>query len=778
MSKRAAMRVVVCAVLLSSACSSGTVPDPDPGQPANPGPGTPGTPGMPGQPGVAGTPANPGTPRDAGTPTIPEPPLDPGTVVALELPASDQAALAALDSELAPLKGLDASGLAARHPITFDSKLGYDPRSAKNLELIQASAAALNDQELNKLATQGFAISPRQQYANMAYGYKTIYALDLPVYISLDSILDAVHQSYDQILESLEQASLIPDLHTLLALARKNLASGVVTKAQTREDLDSYLAVALALLDNNTAQPVAGADATRAQDIVTRAMSASGIQKVVLFGTNRELDFSQFKPRGHYNDSPQLQQYFRAMMWLGRTDFRLIETLPTGERVFHRRQLDAVLALHDLVNDLDAYNRIDAVVSAFVGEHDYLHLAQVGALMQDLGVSMATDSIALSDQEIAQLIIDKGYGAQRIASQVIYKEPGPAETFPLDRSFALLGQRYVIDSHVFSNVTYDRVAPTASGAKRNLPDPLDVAYAALGNAAAIPILASGLNEYEYAPELERTRLLVDKHGDEFWQENLYNAWLAALRSISPAAISSSAKLPAVTRSEAWSKRILNTQLGSWSQLRHDTILYAKQSYTAGASCEFPDAYVDPYPEAFARLASYAKLGQTVVAQLPPNASSTLLYSVGKYFMELESVSNILRDMADQQQKGVPFNAAQMAFVNDAVKSSIQGCTGPATYTGWFARLLFNPTSEMAPTIADVHTDPGDDTHPPQVLHVAAGLPRFMVVTIDTCMGPRAYAGVAYAYHEVVTDLNRLTDQEWAPKAMTAADVPWMTSVLK
>ena len=54
----------------------------------------------------------------------------------------------------------------------------------------------------------------------------------------------------------------------------------------------------------------------------------------------------------------------------------------------------------------------------------------------------------------------------------------------------------------------------------------------------------------------------------------------------------------------------------------------------------------------------------------------------------------------------------------------------------------------------------------------------MVVTIDTYMGPGAYAGLAYACHEVVTGLDRMTDEEWAPKTPTAADVPWMTSVLQ
>jgi hypothetical protein len=755
--KRATAGVGLFGVLLLSACASSTAPDPGP---------------------TAGSPAEP--PPGPGPSPAPGIPTEPGKAVILTLAAADQAALSELQSELAPLQGLTAAALSARHPITFESNLGYDPRTAKNLDLIQASAAALNESELNKLGTQGFAISARQQFPNMAYGYKTIYGLDLPVYISLDSILDSVHQSYEDVLESLEQAWLIPDLRTLLTLARKNLAGGGVTDAQTRKDLDFYLGVALGLLDNKAPQPVAGADAAQLQDFVSRGFAASdGIKTVTLFGVNRDYDFSQFKPRGHYNDNEELQKYFRAMMWLGRTDFRLIETLSNGDRVFRRRQLESMLALRDLVQHAESYARIDAVVSAFVGEHDYMHLAEVDSLMDDLGAKTAADVKPLSDQQIAQTIIDKGYGAQRIASQVIYKDLDSVnETFPLDRSFAFLGQRYVVDSHVFSNVVYDRVLPkTPGGDRRVLPDPLDVAYAAFGNSAALPILTPGLERYEYAPELERTRQLVDKHGEDFWQENLYNAWLGALRSVSPAAESGTAKLPAVTKTEAWSKRILNTQLASWSQLRHDTVLYAKQSYTSGISCEFPDAYVDPYPEAFGHLASYAKLGQAVITTLGGDSSSPLLDQARKYFMELESVSNILRDMADQQQKGVPFNAAQMAFVNDAVKSSIQGCGGPPTYSGWFARLLFNSTDTMAPTIADVHTDPGGD-HEPQVLHVGAGLPRLMVVTIDTCMGPRAYAGVAYAYHEVVTGLDRMTDEEWAPKAPAAADVPWMASVLQ
>ena len=42
--------------------------------------------------------------------------------------------------------------------------------------------------------------------------------------------------------------------------------------------------------------------------------------EIELFGKDRTIDFTLFKPRGHYAPLPALRQYFRAMMWLGKID--------------------------------------------------------------------------------------------------------------------------------------------------------------------------------------------------------------------------------------------------------------------------------------------------------------------------------------------------------------------------------------------------------------------------------------------------------------------------
>src|SRR5262249_59276768 len=61
--------------------------------------------------------------------------------------------------------------------------------------------------------------------------------------------------------------------------------------------------------------------------------------------------------------------------------------------------------------------------------------------------------------------------------------------------------------------------------------------------------------------------------------------------------------PSFMRNAAWTDKNLSTALGSWAELKHDTVLYGKQS---GAECGGGDVpvvrgYVEPNVELYARL---------------------------------------------------------------------------------------------------------------------------------------------------------------------------------
>jgi hypothetical protein len=676
----------------------------------------------------------------------------------------------------------DAAGALAAYPASFRADLGYDPATSSGLDLIQGSALALSDGELSKLGSQGFVVSTRREFPTFLRGFAEIYSEDLPLYVSADAILESVHSSYDTILAQVEQLVLIPELDALLAGMHARLADSDES-ASTRRDVDLYLAVARGLLAGSVPALVADGDAAAVNSIVQAANAATGIEVVELFGVQREEDFSQFEPRGHYTGDPTMERYFRAMIWLGRIDMRILETLRDGSQVFRPEQYRAMLLLNELIApDLQRWRRIDDAVRTFVGESDSMVVPEIASLVEDLGGPAAARTA--TDADVVAAIVAGGYGQQQIASHLM-RNDDTVKTLPLNRSFLVFGQRYIPDSHVFSEAVYDRVAD------RMMPDPLDAAFAALGNNQALALEADALGTFPELPgALARMRVLIDAHDDAFWDANFYSLWLKALRALSPAddlAAAAESGLPAVARTEAWGRRLLGTQLGSWAELRHDTLLYAKQSYTGIPACEFPDAYVDPYPEFFDAVAAYAAQGERI-AEIAAAAGTGLDGQVRTYFNALHDAATRLAEMARAELAGTPFTAEQLAFINDAVRVDQEsaGCTVIDVPNGWYADLFFERAKsiEFDPTIADVHTQPADESGNivGHVLHVGTGYPRYMVTTIDTCTGPRAYAGVVYAYHEQVTDdFTRLTDEAWATRFSASgerpAEVPWMTSVL-
>lgn len=697
---------------------------------------------------------------DSSTPDVP------GTTVKTTISSARQADLAALQPQLDAVASLDAPGFAAKYALPFVTDLGYDATKAVGLDMINKSALSLSANELAALGARGFVISDRQKYPNFIYGYQSIYQADLPVYVSADSILFAIHKSFDSILELIEEQQLVPTLARLLTAMRSQLAAG--------SDARLYVDVALGLLQNTAP---AGESAA---SLYAAAVAASGPRDVQLFGTTRTIDFSLFTPRGHYTDTATLSQYFRASTWLGTVDLRILETQPDGSQIFRRAQLEGAYALRAAMNaqSLADWTTLDETIGGFVGEHDNMVVPQLDSLLADLELTSADGLKTLDDATIAQAIVNGNYGAQRISSAIMENGLGTG-TLPLSSSFLLLGQRYVVDSHVFSNLVYDRVGK--GSIQRMMPSPLDVGFAAIGNNEAGLLLKDELAKYPYAPDLASMRVLVDAHPAEFWDENLYNEWLGMVRALSPVASEvgnpAAAGLPRVMGTEPWSKRIVSSQLGSWAELRHDTILYAKQSVSGYPSCEYPSAYIEPYPEFYARLGAFAAKGTALLAAMPsvapyPGAPNT----AQQYFANLSTVAAQFEGMAKAERAGADFTADQLAFINQLVFH--EGC-GTPSFDGWYAKLFFDQEDavQYRPPVADVHTDPSSGN----ILEVATGKARLMVVTVESCSGPHAYVGLASSYYDFTSpNFTRLTDDEWGTQLLDAppADPIWLNGLIE
>ncbi len=649
-------------------------------------------------------------------------------------------------------------------------QLGYDPLKSNYMDIVD-KALKLTAAEKATLGKQGFMVTGRLQYDTMAHALLKVYEKDLPILITTDMILQALHESYDDILKTLEHAVLVQTIDTVLAGAAGALKAVDVGAAPAgkvaQDDADFYIAVARSLLTGKTVASQAGGQVDK--DVAAMLKNIEGLQMktVTIFGKARKMDFSQFKPRGHYEGDVVLERYFRSMMWLGRADLRFVEyEAASGTWRYNPRQIMAAMVLRAATHDgggMVGWQQADDLIGLMVGPVDYMDFNGLTKLEKDHGWTNASDvaGLAKADQEaLVAVLISGKYGAQKIASHYLSTNPYSSEPTPLPPSFAFLGQRFVVDSHVFSNVVYDRVIFQGQKVKRVLPDPLDALFV-LGNDQVLPLLEDELKKYPYQGNLHALRYLVDSYGPDFWQGNVYNLWLDALRALNKP--TTGAKYPKAMTGTAWRDKTAHTQLASWAQLRHDTLLYAKQSYTGGVACEHPDGFVEPVPEFYKRLQTLAQVASQSLLNAPfGDKSKGLKAQLEKFFANWDDQMGKLAKIAEKELAGTDLSADEVAFLKKTIMAD-PGCGAPI-FSGWYTKLYFSASrvDKWRPTIADVHTNPNTGPLPgPNVLHVGTSNVELMVMTADRCQGAAAFVGPVMRYHTVdVKEIKRLADSDW------------------
>ena len=115
-------------------------------------------------------------------------------------------------------------------------------------------------------------------------------------------------------------------------------------------------------------------------------------------------------------------------------------------------------------------------------------------------------------------------------------------------------------------------------------------------------------------QLTKVQSEIAALGVDSWTQNLYWAWLYALQ---PIVAPKGESYPSFMRTQAWARKDLQTALASWTELKHDTILYAKQVMAemgGGGPDEPPHSWVEPVPEAYARLLSLALMTRSGLSE--------------------------------------------------------------------------------------------------------------------------------------------------------------------
>jgi uncharacterized protein DUF3160 len=332
----------------------------------------------------------------------------------------------------------------------------------------------------------------------------------------------------------------------------------------------------------------------------------------------------------------------------------------------------------------------------------------------------------------------------------------PVLISPERASIRFMGTRFVIDSYILDQLLYPNVG--TEDEPRTVPSALDLA-AAFGSDFAHGVLEeAGETAYaNYESQLQALREVVASRPPEDWGSTVYDAWLSA---IEPMFVSRGEAYPDFMRSDAWAAKAHQSGLGSYAELKHDTILYTKQAVAEGGDgADIPERrnWVEPEPVAFARLAALADLTRRGLDErkLLTEESTGLLADATELFQFLETV-------AEDELAGAPISEEDNQRLTDfgGELESFFWRTSDETPEG------FSEADLDAAIVADIASGAKG------VLEVGTGrIDRIYVLVPDDSGAFQVAVGGVYSYYEFTNPPGeRLADEEWRAE-LDAGEAP-------
>jgi hypothetical protein len=623
---------------------------------------------------------------------------------------------------------------------------------------------ALSLAERKTLAENLFVSAPTAQ-KQLFHIYEDNDYRDLPSFVTTDAVLHLYHIFYDFTLRTVEEQSLAPVLLRLTegmledsARTMKEVSDPQLKQAALKNT--AYFAVALRLLDPQASVPPEALAIAQTELDLIRAHEGFKVGAIFPY----VVDYSQFNPRGHYTRSEALKRYFGAMMWYGLTPFavRTNEGL-TEEQIRQSLLLTRSLDRAKLTDD---WATIYEPTSFYVGAADDVTPAEWKTAMDQIfGVDAGPEAFADAQKFAAFADAAQKLRPARIQARTQIRPNQPAVP---DASVQLrfMGQRYIPDSEIMQRLSVP--------IQRVFPSGLDV-MAVIGSTRAREHLDTYANIYnpknwpDYLPSRAKLTEEFAAVKPEKWNSNLYWNWLYALTALLEPVPQG---YPSFMLNPAWADKSLNTALGSWAELRHDTILYGKQSGAEMGDGEEPAAYkgyVEPNVLFWDRL-----LGLTRQSREGLMARNLLLDQLKDKFEQFEELLVTLKTISEKELRGQRLTDEeydQIRHIGGTLEYlTLSVMTGnPDTWE------MVNETDKDMAVVADVHTGGA------RVLEEGVGHANEILVVVPVEGKLVLTRGAVFSYYEFEHPAaDRLTDEKWQ-RMLNAGKTPpppvWTKSFL-
>ena len=596
-----------------------------------------------------------------------------------------------------------------------------------------------NDEQIKMLSDNYFFVDKSygsyeffEVYENNRYYYESNF-------VTVDSLMHTYHLFFSHLLKNLEKTKLseaVSKMSTKMyekSLEQLKDAKGTNFQEAAERNV-AFFAVANLLMENEIEADDKILEIANKE--VAKINAASGIEKCELTGSDE--DYSQYKPRGYYDNDELLRKYFKVMMWYGRIQFNSKD----NEMIKSAALMNIALNEAGLNEWKDVYD----ITSFFVGTSDDLCFYEYYPLLQEVyGTGVTTKDIIGNTEKYNSLVVK----VKELSVPSINSIPIKMGEDNEIQGFRFMGQRFTIDAMIMQKLIYSAVEKKSDGTLRMLPDVLDVT-ASFGSEISYDLLKEQ-GDFEYERYKDNLDKLINELSTDEAKENLetslYGNWISTLKPL----LSKKGKgYPMFMQNDAWAKKDIECFAGSYTELKHDTVLYAKQVMAEMGGGDIPEyddrGYVQPEPlvyERFKFLADETRDGLKDRGLLSSQDEENL--------KRLSELSKSLYDISIKELNDEVLSDEEYDFIREY---------GGTLEHFWYDVMSYDTGDEeintekyQASLVVDVATDPNG-----QVLEMGTGRPCTIYVIVNVDGKVKIAKGSVYSFYQFAWPLeDRLTD---------------------
>lgn len=496
--------------------------------------------------------------------------------------------------------------------------------------------------------------------------------------------------------------------------------------------------------------------------------------KIECYETDLKFNGTTFKPRGHYNNSRMLQNYFMAFTWLSSLNIKFDNNV--------KNEYNAGLILATMLAKLAEPIKNDVIiiekfVHTIIGKPDGYSLSsfldEINNIIPRFDNLEETYNWIKKEDNINRIKLSSSNNCKvskfgdtftnKIFDEIIDKTDNEIKS-----SFSIIGKGLSIDTIILKKLVDDEFQENTLTGPRKYPSIFDLVYVLFNNDSAMELAKKRMNcnhfcgdeicfvkdsEFKFRDGYDYEEYLIKLHNEieiKTKTKSLWDQKLTMIKSLTSDKkyLESKGLYPFYTHS--WDLKQAQTQIGHYSDIRHDNVLYVYEGSGVMMLCEYPDLLVEPSISFWNEYYNTLLLLETLIDPEDIEALNIL--------KNFKNITLKIKEFVNCYVNGINPNEILVSELKSIISIEHFG-SGSPSYGGWYVKLFYdkNESTEYKPEVCSIFTAPPDERDSGGIVHLGTGSVNLMYVVANN----KIFLGPTYSTYEIITDYNkRYNDDEW------------------